>query len=58
MSIHFTSFNVFFRKITHFRYKDFAEEGKKRTCPHEVRAAKIFSSSNWNLSDFLPFCIF
>lgn len=31
MSIHFTSFNVFLRKITRFRYKDFAEEGKKET---------------------------
>ena len=31
MSIHFTSFNVFLRKITRFRYKDFAKEGKKET---------------------------
>ena len=31
MSIHFTSFNVFFRKITRFCYKDFAKEGKKET---------------------------
>lgn len=31
MSIHFTSFNVFFRKITRFRYKGFAEEDKKET---------------------------
>jgi hypothetical protein len=31
MSIHFTSFNVFFRKITRFSYKDFAKEGKKET---------------------------
>ena len=29
--MHFTSFNVFLRKITRFRYKDFAEEGKKET---------------------------
>ena len=38
MSIHFTSFNVFLRKITHFRYKDFAEEGKKK--PISQRAVK------------------
>ena len=31
MSIHLNSFNVFLRKITRFRYKDFAEEGKKET---------------------------
>ena len=31
MSIHFTSFNVFLRKITRFSYKEIAEEGKKET---------------------------
>ena len=29
--MHFTSFNVFLRKSTRFRYKYFAEEGKKET---------------------------
>ena len=38
MSIHLNSFNVFLRKITHFRYKDFAEEGKKK--PISQRAVK------------------
>jgi hypothetical protein len=40
MSIHFTSFNVFLRKITRFRYKDFAEEGKNKPISQRERLKK------------------
>lgn len=41
MSIHFTLFNVFLRKITRFRYKDFAEEVKKETALGESSLKSI-----------------
>ena len=40
MSIHFTSFNVFFRKITRFCYKEIAEEGKKKPISQRERLKK------------------
>jgi hypothetical protein len=41
MSIQFIHFHIFFRKITRFSYKEIAEEGKKRNCPHGESSENI-----------------